>query len=129
MRAAEVGVRRRVSGHYVEFHGAEVRGKRSTMRLRYERYAVISTDKACKGQSARHGVDMSGHVPMLDTWALIWRGSQALLRMYSCLTRLPMHAFHTSCGRELSGGWGWVEGISLDRVPRVTEVLLGQDCR
>ena len=40
-----------------------------------------------------------------DTCGLTWRGSQAMVRVNACSTRLPVHAVHTSHGRELKGGW------------------------
>lgn len=89
----------------------------STMWLKH---AVKSTNNAWDGQLRRPGVDMSSaHVPTFDTCALIRRGSQALMRMDPRLTRLPMHAAHTSHGRELKGG-GLGRGDPMHRSPCVT---------
>ena len=52
------------------------------------------------------GVDMSAHAFTFGTCALPRLGSQALVRMNSRLTRLPMHTVQSLRGR------GWVEGIS-----------------
>ena len=91
---------------------AELGAKQSTERL----MCTLCRNKHRKSvggliSCASGGVDMSAHVPTFDTCALTRLGSQALVRMISRPTRLPLHIVHSSRGRELGAGWTGSRGF------------------
>ena len=71
-----------------------------------------------------------GTCPQLRTFntcALTWRGSQALVRTNCHGCRCALFINHITWQR-VEQGMGWVGGMSINRIPRVTEVS-GQDRR